>query len=442
MVAIVLAIMLVAPSGSFARQGPPDSHKTLTFRFPSGTSLKSALTFISAATGIGIDFESTFADAKTTSLVDLPDVTFEQALAVVLPAYGLFYKVLGASAILVIPDTPQNRQKYEDGLIKTFFLSSADATEMATLLTAVLGGQGMVQPRPQIQANKGANTVTIRGGAAVVGLAERIIVATDKPHPEIRIDLSFLEIDRSQAKSYGLYLSSFILGLQYAPGTSRTSTSAAGTQIDIPTLMSGLSPTDFSATVPEAVVKFLESDSHTRVLAKPTLRGAEGTKLTISLGDDVPVPATTFPSTGSAANSASTMSSFTYRTVGLSISATPRVTATDDVTIDLEFEASTLGANMTVVGQTLPSFLSRKAKAHLRLHDGESSLLTGVIYDDGRTGIGGIAGAIHVPLLRQLFSANDTAANRKEVLVLVTPHVLRPRALTAADLKPTVIRVP
>jgi len=441
-VLLIVATLAMAPPAALAQQAPTGPSKTLTFRFPAGTSLRSALTFISESSGIGVNFESTFADSKTNSVIDLQDVTFEEALATVLPTNGLYYKVLGAAAVMVIPDTPQNRQKYEDTLIRTFPLSGADATELAALLTGILAAPSPGQTRPQIQANKGANTVTIRGGASTVALAERIVAANDKPRMEIRVDLEFLEVDRSHAKSYGLNLSTFVVGVQYAPGTSRSAATSAGTQIDVPTLLSGLSPTDFQVTVPSVVIKFLETDSRTRILAKPSLRGAEGSLLSISLGEEVPVPTTTFQAVGTAAVGAGPIASFTYRTVGLSVSATPRVTATDDVLLDMEFEASTQGPDATVGGQTLPSFLSRKAKAHLRLHDGESSLLAGVIYDDGRDGIGGIVGGIRVPIIRQLFSGNDSSSTRKEVLVLVTPHVLRPREITVADLRPNIIRVP
>ena len=120
----------------------------------------------------------------------------------------LFYKVLNERTIIVAADTTQKRQQYEDQVIRTFFVSNADATEMLTLLQGMLRVAGMAI-QPMIVANKTANTITIRGTAPVVAVAERMIEANDKPRAEVSVNVQILEVSRERAKRYGLDLGSY-----------------------------------------------------------------------------------------------------------------------------------------------------------------------------------------------------------------------------------------
>ena len=164
--------------------------------------------------------------------------------------------------------------------------------------------------------------------------------------------------------------------------------------------MHGISTADFYLTVPTAVVRFLESDSHTKQLAKPQLRGAEGQELTPNLGDQIPVVSTVFGAAAAGGFASIPQSSFTYKDVGVNIVMTPRVTYEGEIILDLSVESSNLGASVSVAGQDVPSFGSRRVKTRLRLREGESNLLAGLLKDDQRKILTGFPGLIRVPGLR------------------------------------------
>lgn len=425
----------------------PASRQPLVFKFAAGIAVRQILDFLAQASGINVMFDQTFAETTTKSAIDLDGVTLEQALNLVMTSNGLFYKVLNPKTILIIQDNAQNRMKYEDQVIRTFYLSHADATEMLALLNGILVGQGLQQSRPQIQPNKGANSITIRGSASLVAIAERVIENNDKPRAEVVIDVEILEVNRTRVKSYGLNLSNYQIGMQFSPeappggagtpsgGAGTTTTTAGGGAFNLNTVVHGINTADFYMTVPSAVVKFLESDSRTKLIAKPSLRGAEGTKLTANLGDEIPVPSTTFQPLISGGTAINPMTSFSYRPVGVNVAVTPRVTYDGDVILELEVESSTKGSDVNVAGQNLPSFGTRKVQTKMRLRDGESNLLAGLLRDDERKSLQGFPGGIHVPVIKDLFSANESQVSQTDIVMLLTPHIIRTQALTERNLE-------
>ena len=309
---------------------------------------------------------------------------------------------------------------------------------MQTILNGLLVQQTQQSSRPQIMPNKDANSITIRGSASMVAIAGRIIENNDKPRAEVVVDVEILEVNRTRVKSYGLNLSNYQIGLQFspegAPSTSGTASTSTG-QFNLNTLMHGINTSDFYASVPQAVVKFLESDSQTKLIAKPSLRGAEGKKLTANLGDEIPVPSTTFQPLVSGGAGINPFTSFTYKDVGVYVEVTPRVTLEGDFILDLVVESSTKGTDVNVAGQNLPSFGSRKVSTTMRLRDGESNLLAGLLRDDERKSLVGFPGGIHVPIIKDLFSANDSQISQTDIVMLLTPHIIRSQGITERNLQ-------
>ena len=191
--------------------------------------------------------------------------------------------------------------------------------------------------------------------------------------------------------------------------------------------------------MPTAVVKFLESDTNTKLVAKPQLRGAEGTKLTFKVGDQIPVISTSYlPIAGGGAGT-NPLSSYNYKDVGVNIDITPRVTLEGDIMLDVTIQNLSRGSDVNIGGVNIPSFGNREVTTRLRLRDGESNLLAGLLREDERKSLVGFPGAIHVPVLQQLFSQNDEAIQQTDVIMLLTPHIVRGPEITEADLRPIFI---
>ena len=252
------------------------------------TSIRDILNFIANATGINVTYDRDYQDRAYT--VQLNGVTLEQSLNQILSANQLFYKVINQNTIMVIPDTAQKRANYEEQVIRTFYVSHADATELSQMINTIIRVPAMAV-QPMIAPNKTNNTITIRATTAVAAIIEKMIDANDKPRAEIVIDVQILEVNRGRAKTFGVDLSSYNIGAVFSPesdprvssgtGTGGTGTgTGTGTTLNttptfnMNTITRGVSTADFSLAVPSAVVHFLETDTETKLIAKPQLRGA------------------------------------------------------------------------------------------------------------------------------------------------------------------------
>ncbi|MBI4476873.1 MAG: hypothetical protein HY654_06840 [Acidobacteria bacterium] len=424
----------------------PASREPLRVRMINA-SLRDILNFIGSVSGINIMYDAQVQDHSYS--IDLDGVSLEEALSQVLTANQLFYKVINEKTILIAPDNQTKRAQYEEQVIRTFYLSHADPSEVAQILNTVIRLPQM-SVQPQIAFNKTANTITIRASIAVADIIERIIRANDKPRAEIVIDVQILEVNRSRAKQFGLNLSEYAIGGIFSPETAPSSSGAAGgttavspTAVPSPPInlrsFSGISTADFFLAIPTAVVRFLETDSETKLIAKPQLRGAEGQKLLLNLGDEIPVPSTTFTAIAGGGAAFNPLTSFAYKPVGVNVTMTPRVTLEGEIILDLEVESSTLGQSITIAGQDLPTFGSRKVTTKLRLRDGESNLLAGLLREDQRRQARGLPGLMRLPVFRQLFSANDQLSAQTDIVMLLTPHIVKTSEIEQEDLNPIFI---
>ena len=419
----------------------PASRDPLVFDFRE-TSLRVLIAFIGDATGINVTYDEQFQDRQVTIRID--GLTLEETLNLVLSTNQSFYKVLNPRTIIVIPETAQKRGQYEEQVIRTFYVSHADVQELGQLLSQLVRAPQM-PVQPVVSANTIANTITVRATTAVVAIIERVIAANDKPLAEVTFDVKILEVNRENAQRFGLNLSDYALGgifsPEVAPPNEAIAPSGAGSPppFNLNTISRGVSTADFYLAVPAAVVRFLETDSNTRLVANTELRGQEGTTMTLSLGEDIPVPTTAFTPIAAGGVAVNPLTSFQYRDVGINVEITPRVTFENEIVVDLRVENSTLGANIDVAGTSLPTFGSREVVTRLRLRDGESHLLAGLLREEDRTTLRGVPGLLRVPLLRSLFGDTDEQVRSTEIVMLLTPHIVRTHELTQRDLSPIYI---
>ena len=412
----------------------PASREPLRVNF-NNSSLRDILNFIGATTGINITYDQQFVDKPFT--VSLDGVTIEEALQQVLSANQYYYKVVNPRTIIIIPDQPAKHTQYDELVVRVFYISHADATELAQIVNTIMRIPQLPLP-PMVMPNKTANTITVRATAPVVEVIDRIIRANDKPRAEVVLDVEILEVDRERIKRYGINLSQYNLNILFSPEVAPPNTGGgtvtAPPPFNLNTISQGVSTADFYLGVPTAVVNFLESDSHSRTLAKPQLRGTEGQKMTLNLGQQVPVISTVFGAAAAGGFATIPQSSYNYKDVGVNMDITPRVTYEGEVILDMALENNSLGQNIDVAGQSIPSFNSRRVSTHLRLREGESNLLAGLIGEDERRNIQGFPGLIHVPGFKQILSGNDIDLKNTDIVMLITPHVVRTHELTSTDL--------
>jgi type II secretory pathway component GspD/PulD (secretin) len=421
------------------------------------TSLRTILNAIAQAAGINVQYDTSFQDRPFS--VNLENVTLQDALNQVLLSNSLFFKVVNQRTIIVAQDTLQNRTKYEDQVIRTFYLNHADSGEIVQLLNQIarLGGQ---QVNPQIAATKSSNTITVRGTTTMVDIIERLIEANDNPRAEVVIDVQILEVNRRRAKQFGLDLGTYSIGAAFSPeidprggstttpatpgGAATATPPATGGSLSSPpfnanSISRGISTADFYLAVPQAIVRFLATDSETKIIAKPQLRGSEGSKLSLALGEEIPVPSTTFTPIATGGANFNPLTSYNYRPVGVNVDITPRVTLDGDIIMDLIVENSARGGDVVVAGTTIPGFISRKVTTRLRLRDGESNLLAGLLSETERKSMRGFPGLLHLPVISSLFAANEREVDQTDIIMLLTPRIVRTQELTQSDLNPIYI---
>ena len=367
---------------------------------------------------VSLVFDPTFQESPIT--LDLRNATFEEALVSVAASTRSFYRVIAPRTISVIPDTPAKRREYEEEVLQTFYLSNADVKETIDLLR-------MVVELRRIAPITGTNAISIKDTPERVQAAGKLIAAIDKAKSEVVIDVEVLEVNRTRLQEYGLQIAS--------PGAPGISGAIDVNRPDL-TLFDLRNLTQagvFLTGVPALYYRLLKSDASTRTLANPQLRTSEGVPAQARFGDRVPVPMTTFAPIATGGVNQQPITSFNYENIGVNIDITPRTHHNDDVSLGLKIELSAISGTGFA---GLPTFGNRQVTTTIRLHDGETTVLAGLIRDDERTILEGIPGLASIPVIGRIFAKNRKETQETDIILTLTPHIIRVLDLTEADLRP------
>jgi general secretion pathway protein D len=404
----------------------PRSKAPITFNFPD-QGLQKIFDALAKISGVNILFDPDFRDKKTT--VNLRGVSFQEALDQITFSNRLFYKVIDQNTIIIVPESQAKRRVYDDIFLRTFYIQNAEMKEVETVVKTALGAQAKVVSNPTLGA------INVIGTVDELALAERVIDSNDKSKGEVMVDVQILEVDRNQFKRYGIGLANYEVGATLAPFSAETPT-----PLNIRAhLLSSLNLSDFVLSIPSQIVaRFIQNDANTRILAAPRLRAAEGKKTALKIGQEVPVPVTTFTSaaTGGAGNTFAPATSFQYRNVGVNLEITPKVNASGEILLELAAEFSLPGASAAVGDTDLPTFLTRNVTGILRLRDGETALVGGLLQDQETESLTGALGILRVPVIGKLLSQPQKRRDQTEVLISITPHLVRAPKILEEDLLP------
>jgi general secretion pathway protein D len=359
-------------------------------------------------------------DVQKPMTLDIGSVRMEKALDVLMLQTKNFYKVIDEHTLLIAPDTRQKRQEYDDQVIRTFFLSNSDTKTVVTVLRSLLQSR-------QIAENPDLNSVTIKDTPAKIAIAERIINANDKSKGEVIIDVELIEINSILTKTLGIDLSSKNLALTFQGGNA----SLPLNNLDIIRQTANWTV----GVIPSVILNFLKSDSSTKLIAKPQLRVAEGEEASILIGDRVPIPTTTFNTSNTIGSSVVPITSFTYQNVGITVRVTPRVHHNKEVTLQVEVEISQLSGSVeTSAGQSQPVIGTRTIQTVIRLRDGETNMLAGLIQQKSSDSVTGVAGLMDIPGVRRVFAGNTQDNLETEIIMTLTPRIVRIPDITEEDL--------
>jgi len=396
--------------------------------------------------GLNVLFDSEYTGKRIQ--VDLTNTTLYDALRIVGAISGTFWKPITPNTIFVATDNRAKRTALEQQAVRTFYLTNPsqqqDLNDVQTALRNVLG-EG-----PKFFSVASQNAIVARGTPDQLLLAEKLIDDLDKARAEVVIDVSILEVDKDLLRNIGITLpQSFGLTLQ-APNASSTSgssstsagsttgtTTSTSTTSSNPTLneLGRLSAQDFSVSLGSAAVNLLLSDSDTKILQDPRIRASDGQKATMKIGSRIPVA--TGSTSGGVASTVSTLvqTQFQYLDIGTNIEVTPTIHFDKDVTLKIKIEVLSENGSTTISGVTEPIIGQRSIEHTIRLREGETNILGGILERTQTRSVSGTPGVGEIPLLKYLFSSTQTETQTYEIVFLLTPHVVRGHDLTPENMQ-------
>jgi general secretion pathway protein D len=403
---------------------------------------------IASLAGLTVEFDPTLTSRRVS--VDLAGVTLEQALDAVDLETGDFWQPLTGSVIFVAPDNAQKRRDDEQEVVKTFYLANTDTPQD---LTEIVTGLRQLLDLRRVQPIAAQNAIIIRDTPDKVALAGKIIDDADKAKPEVLIHVQVLTADRDRLRDLGI-LGGQSASLVFNPTcnvqssnnsssctssststTSTSTTSAAGIALNE---LKNLSTADYDLTLPGATVNAVLTDNQTRIIQDPQMRISDGDKATLTVGEKIPIATGSFQAgVGVSTTSVSPLvnTQFQYQDVGVKIVVTPRVHPDGTVTLNQQIDISSLAGTENIGGINQPIIASNSVDHTVRLKDGEASVLGGLITRTETKNLNGYPGVSQLPLLKYMFADNSNEVQDDEVLIVLTPHVIRFPSIDAANLE-------
>jgi general secretion pathway protein D len=406
----------------------PSSDRPINLNFPQAKPVKQIYRALADAAGINVIFDPQLKDDNVS--IVLSNIDFQKALETLLRQENHFYKIIDERTILIAADTPQNRKTYEDLVIRTFFLSNADVTEVANALRALL-------QTTRISVNKAENSVTLRDTADKVAVAERIVAMNDKQVSEVVVDVELLQVNTERLLDVGLILNPRSITASVPAPTNLTNNLGAqipSGQFNWQTLKQ-INVNSFGFTIPSAQLNFIKDNTDAELLAKPQLRIAEGQKAQLLIGDKVPIPVTSFNTSNTTTGGAIVpITSYQYQDVGIKIEVEPRVHHNKEVTLKLMTEVSNI--NGSVGSPPQPIIGTRTISSNIRLKDGETNFLAGLYRTDKAVSRNLIPFLSDIPVVGLLFTHDNTDKKVTDLVLTLTPHIIRIPDVTEEDVTP------
>lgn len=372
---------------------------TLEFR---DAPLKSVFDVISKVSGLNFFFDREIRpDLKATILAR--NTSIEDAIRLLLVTNQLEQKVLSDNAVLIYPNTPAKLKDYQPLTLRSFYLANADVKAVSNSIKTLLKTKDMV-------VDERLGIIMLRDTPDVIRMAERIVALQDLRDPEVMLEVEVMEVKRSRLLELGIQWPSQ-LGLAPLKGSSGAVTLAD---------LNNLSGSTIQATLGSTLINARKEDQNGNILANPRIRVRNKEKAKVLIGDRVPVITTTSTSTGFVSESVN------YVDVGIKLDVEPNIYLDDEVAIKVNLEVSSLVREVLSKSGSLSYQIgTRGANTVLRLKDGETQVLAGLISDEERSTANKVPLLGEMPILGRLFGSQKDDTQRTEILLSITPRVVR-----------------
>ncbi len=379
---------------------------------------------LAKAAGINVLFDPEY-NSKRIS-IDLTNTSLEDALRIVAAASETFWKPITPGTIFVAADTRSKRTQLEQQAVQVLYLANAtqqnDLNDIQTSLRNVL-------PNAKLYGVQSQDAIVIRGTPDELLLAEQLIDDLDKVRPEVMVDVTVMQVDRDKVRNIGMQWP------QTLSATLTTTSTASGATLTLNDL-ANLNAKNFSLTVGTAQAEMLLTDTDTQIMQNPRLRAADGQKATMKIGERIPIATGSFSApTGSSAANPYVNTQFQYIDVGVNMEMTPTIHYNGDITIKLKVEISSETGTTTISGVTEPIIGQQSVEEMIRLKEGESNVLGGLLQEQNNLTVSGTPGLGEVPFLKYLFSTQNRELQHEEIVFLITPHLVRGMQIDPLNLR-------
>jgi general secretion pathway protein D len=369
--------------------------------------LRNVFEVLQRASGINFVFDRDVRTDQRTSIA-LRDATIEDAIRMAMLTNSLESKVLNENTVFVYPNTPQKLREYQELVVKGFYISNADVKQTANMIRTLVKSR-------DIFIDEKINLLVVKDTPAAIRLAERLIAAQDLAEPEVMLEVEVMEVNRTKLMELGIKfpdtLAVSLVGAAGVPGQIKLSEWQNRTS-DMVLL---------SFTNPLFLFALKQQDGISNTLANPRIRVKNKEKARIHIGDRVPVITTTAAATGGFVSE-----SVTYLDVGLKLEVEPLISLEDEVSMKVGLEVSNITNTVKSTTGTLTYQLgTRTAATNLRLRDGETQVLAGLISTDDRRAADRVPGLGDLPIAGRLFSHTLDNTARTEIVLLITPRLAR-----------------
>jgi general secretion pathway protein D len=352
-------------------------------------------------------------DTKTTIFVT--DVPVEQAIDLVLDQNALARQILADNMVLIYPNIAAKQKDYEQQMVRTFYLTNAAPKDVESMLKTVLGAKTMF-------IDERTNVVVLRDTPDAVHMAEKLVASLDVAEPEVMLEVEILEVSRSHLMD---------LGIQY-PG-SVTFTAQPGTGGLVLSDLKNLNSDTIGVSALSVTVNAMKQAGIANTLASPRIRVRNKEKAKVLIGSKEPVITNT--TTPTAGGTAVVTGSVQYLDVGLQLEVQPTIYLDSDVAIKMQLEVSSILKQVQTASGTIAYEIgTRNANTQLRLKDGETQILAGLIQESDTRNANTIPGLGDIPILSHLFGTHHTEKRKDEIVLSITPRIIRMQPLASGDM--------
>lgn len=350
-------------------------------------------------------------DQRTTIFVK--DASIEDSLDVILLQNQLEKRQLNSNTLLIYPSTANRIKELAELKVRSFQISNIDVGFMANILKTMLKAKDVV-------TDPKSNTLVMRDTPEAISLAERLVAANDLPDAEVMLEVEVLEVSSSHLSDIGLKLPTSVT-------LSVPDLSSGGTGLTLGGIRS-LSRNDLRISPLQATLNLMVQDGDANVLARPRIRSRNREKARILVGDKLPI-ITNLISPQQAGQNSVVTGSIQYVEVGIKLEVEPQVYVDGDVGIKLNLEVSNVTDTVQTDSGRAYQIGTRSAQSNLRLHDGETQVMGGLISDADRNSAAKLPVLGQLPVLGRLFSDHSADRRKTEIVLAITPHIVRPQAL-------------